>query len=129
MKNKILTLLFLLVISTGALAANQPPLPGPNNGQITVNNSSTIITPTVFPSRFQITFANPAAAGGITIYICQATQMSGGNISPTLKTCSSSVADIILPPQGSFSTNPNGYTGQYTAITSSSTQTLIINEN
>jgi hypothetical protein len=121
--------LALAILAIGLMAASNPPLAGPNNGQITVANSSTSITPVVFPTRYQITFANPAAAGGITIYICQATQMSGGFISPTLKTCSSSVADIILPPQGSFSTTPNGYTGQYTAITSSSTQTLIINEN
>ena len=124
---KRILLAFLLFV--GLVAASNPPLPGPNNGQITVANSSTTITPVQFPGRFSITFYNADAA--ITIYICQATQKDSttGFISATLKTCSSSVADIILLPKTSYSTFPNSYTGQYTAITSSSTATLVINEN
>jgi hypothetical protein len=119
MRKLVLALLFI-----GLVAASNPPLPGPNNGQIVVQNSSTTITPVVFPSRQIITFLNPSTASA-TIYICQATQYN----TQTLKTCSSSVADIILAPGNSFGTPPNGYTGQYTAITSTGTQTLIINEN
>ena len=121
--------MILGVMAISTMGASNPPTPGPNNGQITVANSSTVVTPTVFPGRFQITFLNPSTT--ITIYICQATQVSGGFISPTLKTCSSSVADISLIPgvSPSWSSQANGYTGQYTAITSSSTATLVINEN
>ena len=124
-------ILVTLILAFGFMGASNPTLPGPNNGQITVANSSTSITPIPFPSRFQITFYNPAASGGATIYICKASQKdsSTGYISPTLKTCSSSVADIILAPGVSYSEPPNGYTGQYTAITSSSTQALVISED
>lgn len=116
--------LALAILAIGLLAASNPPLPGPNNGQITVANSSTIITPVVFTTRYMITFLNPSTATA-TIYICQATQYN----TQTLKTCSSAIADIILTPGNSFSTTPNGYTGQYTAITSAGTQAIIINEN
>lgn len=116
--------LFSLILAVALMGASNPPLPGPNNGQITVQNSSTIITPVVFTTRYMITFLNPSTATA-TIYICQATQYN----TQTLKTCSSSVNDIILTPGNSFSTTPNGYTGQYTAITSAGTQALIINEN
>jgi hypothetical protein len=122
-------LFIIALLAVGLIAASNPPLPGPNNGQVTVQNSSTSITPVVFPGRFSITFLNPSTT--ITIYVCQATQKdaSTGYISATLKTCSSSVADIILAPGVSYNTPPNSYTGQYTAITSTSTQTLVISEN
>ena len=122
MKKLVLSLLMLVGISVLCLAANNT-VPGPNNGQITVANSSTVITPTDFPTRYSITFLNSSST--ITIYICKATQPR----TLTLKTCSSSVADIVLSPGTSYSEPTNGYTGQFTAITSSSTQTLIISEN
>lgn len=120
--------LALVILAIGLMAASNPPLPGPNNGQISVANSSTLITPVVFTTRYQITFLNISTTA--TIYICQATQYN----TQTLKTCASNNADIILAPTASgtgtsFSTTPNGYTGQYTAITSAGTVTLYINEN
>lgn len=122
-------ILVTLILAFAFIGASNPTLPGPNNGQITVQNSSTSITPVLFSSRLQITFFNPSATR--TIYICQATQKDSttGYISPTLKTCSSSVADIVLAPGVSYSTPPNGYTGQYTAITDTSTATLVISED
>jgi hypothetical protein len=122
---KKLVLMFLIFI--GLIGATNALLPGPNNGQITVQNSSTIVTPVVFPSRYDISFLNPSAT--ITIYICKANTMTAGQPSATLKTCSSSVADIILAPGASYSEPINGYAGQYTAITSSSTATLVITES
>jgi|ERR1700693_4965008 len=124
-------LLSIFILAFAFIGASNPMFPGPNNGQITVQNSSTSITPVAFPSRFSITFMNPAASGGATIYICKATYKDSttGYTSPTLKTCSSSVADIVLAPGVSYSEPANGYTGQYTAITSSSTQAVVISED
>jgi hypothetical protein len=121
-------LLAILILALGIVGASNPPFAGPNNGQVTVTNSSTVITPVPFPGRFSINFWNNDSA--ITIYICQATQKdtNTGFPSATLKTCSSSVADIVLLPKSGWGSFPNDYTGQYTAITSSSTATLVINE-
>lgn len=120
---RLLVSILVLLIPTATFAASNPYIPGPNNGPITVNNSSTIITPVPFPNRFSITFLNLSTT--LTIYICQASQRN----TLTLVTCSSANPDIVLSPGASFSSSPNGYVGQYTAITSSSTATLYINEN
>ena len=117
-----LSLILIAVLSTLSYGSGSL-IPGPNSGQITVQNSSTLITPFDNPARYSITLLNPSSTR--TIYVCKATQLH----TLTLKTCSSSVNDITLAPGVSFSTSPDGYSGQFTAITDSSTAVLVITED
>lgn len=122
MIKKLLLILTIIGLMPILSYASGSPIPGPNSGQVTVNGTSSIITPAINPARYSITFLNN---GSVTAYVCKATQKN----TLALVTCTSTIADIVLTAGASFSTNPNGYSGQFTAITSSSSTTLIITED
>jgi hypothetical protein len=118
--------LFLMLTMIAALStlshASGPLTCGPNCGQVTVTNTSSVITPFPNPARTTISLLN---TGLVTAYVCSATQRN----TLTLITCTTSIADIVIVAGASYTTETNGYAGQFTAITSSSTTTLVITEN
>lgn len=119
---KLLMLIMILGLSFSLSYAAGPLIPGPNSGHVTVTNSSSVITPFPNPARTSITLKN---TGSVTAYVCSATQKN----TDALVTCTTSINDIQIEAGASYTTAVNGYAGQFTAITSSSSTTLVITEN